>query len=797
PRDMCMEFAIGSVAKVLGPEFAEVDTYPVRVRLPDEPLMLADRIMAVEGEKGSMTSGRVITEHDVFPGAWYLDGDRAPVCISVEAGQADLFLCSWLGIDLKVKGKRAYRLLDAKVRFHRGLPRPGEIIVYDIHIDKFVRQGEVYMFFFRFEGSIDGKPLISMRDGCAGFFTPEEVKNSGGIILTAEDKEIRPGKKDFTELLPMKAESYPESYNDEAVEALRRGDAAACFGSLFTGIQIPESLRLPDGRMHLIDRVLHLDPVGGRFNLGIIRAEADIHPDDWFLTCHFVDDMVMPGTLMYECCAHTLRVFLQRMGWVLDEREVESGRDFCYEPLIGTEAVLKCRGPVTPETKHVIYEVEIKEIGYHPEPYVIADALMYGDGHKIVRFTDMSMKLGGVSRAELEDFWNGRRIPVPSPKKELYSKAQLLAFCEGKPSEAFGEPYRIFDAERVIARLPRPPYFFMDRITLAEPEPWVLKPGGWIEAEYDMQGNEWYFRADRSGRMPFCILLEIALQPCGWLAAYAGSALRSDTDMKFRNLGGSAVLHRNLKPETGTLTMRSRMTKVSEAGGMIIENYDMEILQDGEMIYEGDTYFGFFSAQALANQVGIPGAKEKSYEPSAAEKARSRSHVFTDESPLDPHDSGFSPAPSLSMPAKSLRMIDKIEIWVPDGGPQGLGFIRGIKTVDVSEWFFHAHFFQDPVCPGSLGLESFIQLMKFAALDRWPHLKNTHHFEMVTDEKHSWIYRGQIIQKNKRVEVDAVITKIEEGENPVIRASGYLKVDGLFIYQMENFGLRLAGTDRA
>ena len=24
----------------------------------------------------------------------------------------------------------------------------------------------------------------------------------------------------------------------------------------------------------------------------------------------------MPGTLMYECCLHTLRVFLLRLGWV-------------------------------------------------------------------------------------------------------------------------------------------------------------------------------------------------------------------------------------------------------------------------------------------------------------------------------------------------------------------------------------------------------------------------------------------------------------------------------------------------
>ncbi len=79
--------------------------------------------------------------------------------------------------------------------------------------------------------------------------------------------------------------------------------------------------------MRLIDRILQLDPDGGRFGLGIIRAETDIHPDDWFLTCHFMDDMVMPGTLMYECCAHTLRVFIQRLGWVTSKPGVHYGPD--------------------------------------------------------------------------------------------------------------------------------------------------------------------------------------------------------------------------------------------------------------------------------------------------------------------------------------------------------------------------------------------------------------------------------------------------------------------------------------
>ena len=35
-----------------------------------------------------------------------------------------------------------YRLLDAVVSFHCGLPVVGEKIVYDIHIDKFVKQGD-------------------------------------------------------------------------------------------------------------------------------------------------------------------------------------------------------------------------------------------------------------------------------------------------------------------------------------------------------------------------------------------------------------------------------------------------------------------------------------------------------------------------------------------------------------------------------------------------------------------------------------------------------------------------------
>jgi len=786
-RDMCMAFAIGKVGQVLGPKFDVVDTYRVRVRLPDEPLMLVDRIVSVEGEMLSMGSGKVVTEHDVLPDAWYLDGGRAPVCISVEAGQADLFLSSYLGIDHQVKGERAYRLLDAVVTFHRGLPRPGDTIRYEIAIDRFVRQGETWMFFFRFEGFIGDRHLITMRDGCAGFFTEAEVHNSGGIILTESEREPVAGKHpaDWRPPVPMARESY----SDDQVDALRRGDLAGCFGDAFKGIALSPSLHLPGGRMHLIHRVLELDPAGGRYGLGRILAEADIDPGDWFLTCHFVDDMVMPGTLMYECCAHTLRVFLQRMGWVTDKPGA------CYEPVIGNGARLKCRGPVTPSTRHVHYEIQISEIGYDPEPFVIADAHMSADGRPIVFFKDMSMQMTGVGREDIEAAWRKKSAAPEFNEKtagHLYDRASILTFATGNPSEAFGEPYRVFDQQRKIARLPGPPYCFMDRVVEVEPEPWKLAPGGWVTARYDLSSDEWYFAADRSGVMPFCVLLEIALQPCGWLAAYAGSALHSERDLKFRNLGGSAVLHRQVTPGTGPLTMRCRMTKVSEAADMIIENFDFEVLSDNGPVYTGDTYFGFFSAEALAQQKGLGAGDPMVQALAPFSKATRGASSLAMEPPITPDKAVAMTlaVDRLELPGKALLMVDNIAAHFEFESSEAT-YIRGLKQVDPDEWFFKAHFYQDPVCPGSLGLESFIQLMKAAALKRWPELEHTHRFRLQEGSRHTWTYRGQIIPTNKTVAVEARITGVADSSAPLLKADGLLSVDGLPIYKMENFELAL------
>ncbi|MDD2853235.1 MAG: type I polyketide synthase, partial [Desulfuromonadaceae bacterium] len=788
-RDMCFEFARGSVGRMLGSRFAEVDGFPTRVRLPDEPLMLVDRIMSVEGEPCSMTHGRVVTEHDIHANAWYLDGGRIPTCIAVEAGQADLFLSGYLGIDFITRGLAVYRLLDAVVTFHHGLPGPGETIHYDIHIERFFRQGDTWLFRFFFEATVNGQPLLSMRDGCAGFFSQHELDAGKGIVRPAVDLRpttgIRPN--DWQELVPMVREGYDAAQLDR----LRDGDLAGCFGTLFAGLPVSRPLTIPGGRMRLVHRVIEIEPAGGRCGIGIIRAEADIHPDDWFITCHFVDDRVMPGTLMYECCMHTLRIYLLRLGWV-----AESGSSV-WEPLPGVASKLCCRGQVLETTKVVTYEVTIREIGYCPEPYVICDALMYADGKPIVEITGMSARLAGTTAGHLVSMWKRHMLPHPPPslplegggtrlpspfqgegrggdgvavrKPAIYTKEQILAYSNGKPSEGFGDRYTVFDSARKIARLPGPPFQFMDRVTAVRGEPWQMTAGAMAEAQYDLPADAWFFAAERHFHMPFAVLLETALQPCGWLAAYVGSALTSPTDISFRNLGGSAVQHRPVTPESGTLTAVATLTKVATSGGMIIQEFDFSVADRNGLLYEGETMFGFFAKEALANQVGIRDARP--YQPNGAEVERSRGLPYPEGAPF---------------PEKQLRMIDRIEMFVPDGGPNGLGYICGIKNVDPGEWFFKAHFYEDPVTPGSLGLESFLQLVKFAAVERWGWRTGDTLSAVALESRHRWLYRGQVVPGNSQVTVTAWVTSVDD-HNRTLTADGFLSVDGKLIYQMNDF----------
>jgi 3-hydroxymyristoyl/3-hydroxydecanoyl-(acyl carrier protein) dehydratase len=132
-------------------------------------------------------------------------------------------------------------------------------------------------------------------------------------------------------------------------------------------------------------------------------------------------------------------------------------------------------------------------------------------------------------------------------------------------------------------------------------------------------------------------------------------------------------------------------------------------------------------------------------------------------------------------------MIDRIERFAMDGGPHDLGFLEGRKIVDPEEWFFKAHFYQDPVWPGSLGLEAFLQLLKVAALERWPSGPDVR-LSICPGKMHRWRYRGQVVPTSKEVSVQAAVTARDDAARQMT-ADGCLLVDGLVIYQMNDFAL--------
>ncbi|MDR2302595.1 MAG: hypothetical protein LBF38_11220, partial [Deltaproteobacteria bacterium] len=183
-RRACLEFAIGSGEKVLGESFKGLDAFPSRVRLPDEPLMFVDRVTVLEGEPLSRSKGRIVTEHDLRAGEWCLEGEYLTPGMSIESGQADLMLSAYLGADFVTKGLANYRLLDAEVVFHADLPKVKERVNYDIRINNFFSHADTLMFRFEFDGTILGKKLLSMRKGCAGFFTPKALAAGKGLGIT-------------------------------------------------------------------------------------------------------------------------------------------------------------------------------------------------------------------------------------------------------------------------------------------------------------------------------------------------------------------------------------------------------------------------------------------------------------------------------------------------------------------------------------------------------------------------------------------------------------------------------------
>ncbi len=590
----------GEISSVFGPLFAQQDGYTRQVRMPEPPLLLADRVLGIEGEPGTMGTGTIWTETDVTPGAWYLHEGRMPAGVMVESGQADLLLISWLGADFLNQSERVYRLLGCELRSHGPLPQVGETLHYEICVDGHAELDGIRMFFFHYDCWVNGTLRMSVRGGQAGFFTDGELANSAGVLWSAETAEpcANPRLDPPVTLSPKRAFSAAE------LDSFVAGRIGACFGPGFE--RADTHTRTPviaGGKMRLLDEVTHFDPAGGPWKRGYLRARLGLTPESWFFAGHFKNDPCMPGTLMLEGGLQAMQIVLTALGHTLghDGSRFEPAPDHTYS--------LRCRGQATPSSKEVVYEIFVEEIHGGAVPTIYADILGSVDGRKAFHCKRMALRL--VPAWPLD---TGRLVvDVPADERPVavvdgfrFDYASLLACAWGAPSTAFGPMYARFDSPRRVARLPGPPYHFMSRVSHVEGPIGGMQVGSVAVIDYDVPRGEWYVEENNARAMPFAVMLETALQPCGWLASYVGGALGSEENLYFRNLDGTGTQHREIPEDIGTVTTTTRLTNISTADSTVIMSFDVVMRAGDEDLYTLKTVFGFFPGDTMANQAGLP-----------------------------------------------------------------------------------------------------------------------------------------------------------------------------------------------
>jgi 3-hydroxymyristoyl/3-hydroxydecanoyl-(acyl carrier protein) dehydratase/1-acyl-sn-glycerol-3-phosphate acyltransferase len=314
-----------------------------------------------------------------------------------------------------------------------------------------------------------------------------------------------------------------------------------------------------------------------------------------------------------------------------------------------------------------------------------------------------------------------------------------------------------------------------------------MKAGSRVEAEYDVPRDAWYFDENGHATLPFCVLMEAALQPCGWLASYVGSTLQTTTDLMFRNLDGTGTLHREITPGAGTLRTRATVLSIAPSAGMIIETFAVECFLGEQKVYEMTTAFGFFPKEAFENQAGLPAS------PAERERIAAPGDRLVSLRERPARYCGGS----ARLAGPMLLMLDRITAFDPSGGKAGKGWVRAEKDVDPGEWFFKAHFFQDPVQPGSLGVEALCQLLQWWMLETGmtEGLSQPRFEPVAVGRPCTWKYRGQVVPGNRLITTELEV--IETGEDECSRfavADGALWVDGTKIYTVRNLAMRLVGA---
>ena len=107
----------------------------------------------------------------------------------------------------------------------------------------------------------------------------------------------------------------------------------------------------------------------------------DITPDLWFFACHFIGDPVMPGCLGLDAMWQVVGYWLGWSGSPGKGRAIGGAVNF--------------RGHVTPNTRLVRYEVDLKQVRRGKLALAIAEGRLFADD--VCVYTASGLKVGMIA----------------------------------------------------------------------------------------------------------------------------------------------------------------------------------------------------------------------------------------------------------------------------------------------------------------------------------------------------------------------------------------------------------------
>ncbi|WP_072804556.1 hypothetical protein [Rhodococcoides yunnanense] len=654
------------------------------------------------------------------------------------------------------------------------------------------------------QSALQGAALARL-EGCAPMAgrhaestTPDTTANAVATVDDVQPITLRPIPPRTRSLRVERRRGFkPLEFTDlralspQAVVGLAAGDLVAVFGERWAQ-QNPDAnpeIRIAAGRP-LISRVPVLDPSGGEFRLGSIVAEhLREQPQQRRGSSNTTDSDAAELT---EASAQVLRAYAIYLGLHLVFPDAE------FRPAPDVATVFAAARRLTPEDYELRYEVEVTDIAMTPRPTVVANVHVLARDELVATVEDLAVEIreraGTLFRPEITE--DGSPVPVNrwgrSGELVFLNEFHMAHLEDGQVDIALGVEVAQYKGKTELY-IPNGEFRLVDRVLSIAGDRERLRTGRMV-SEYDAATQSWYYEDNSFDGMPASVIMESSLQSAALTGACLGVTLHVPPDQRLsvRNLDGTATILADLDVRGMVLRQESTLLSTTVVAGQILQRYEYEMTADGVPFYAGESLFGYFTADALASDMGLDGGRSEPYwiETDAASEFRD-SVVDVDFS----HDaSWFDPSAhnGLRIGSGHFRLVDTAQIVI-GGGRHGKGYLRGARAVEPDDWYFDCHFHKDPVMPGTLGVEAVTQgLQSYVIAAGLAESSGPVRFGIAAGVPFGWTYRGQILRNDAEMGFELDVTDIRRTERGlVVTADASVFKPGVRIYHFTNLAVEV------